>query len=132
MTSGRYVRIEGADTLRRTINKMEQGIDRDAARGDMKAAHLQAAEIVKSKAVQLVPTRSGRLQQTIRAAGAQRSGRVRAGFSRVPYAGPIHFGWPQRNIAPQPFLYDALDARRFEVRDAYERNIEQIKRKYGL
>jgi hypothetical protein len=132
MTSGRYVRIEGADELRRNINRMSQGIDRDAARGDMKAAHLQAAEIVKVKAVQLVPVRSGRLLQTIRAAGAQKSGRVRAGFARVPYAGPIHFGWPARRISPQPFLYDALDARRFEVRDAYERNLAQIRRKYRL
>jgi hypothetical protein len=25
----------------------------------------------------------------------------------VPYAGPIHWGWPSRGIAAQPFVSDA-------------------------
>jgi hypothetical protein len=130
--SGAYVRIDGADELRRKMNRMADGVNRDAARGDMKNAHREAAEVVAQKAVQLVPRRSGNLAATIRSAGTQKSGRVRAGFARVPYAGPIHFGWPQRGISPQPFLYNALDARRGEVLATYERNLEQIKRKYDL
>lgn len=130
--SSRYVRIEGAAELRRKMNRMADGIDREAARGDMKAAHKEAAEIVAQRALTLVPVRSGKLRDTIRAAGTQKSGRVRAGFARVPYAGVIHFGWPARTISPHPFLYDALDARRSEVLATYERNIEQIKRKYNL
>ncbi len=25
----------------------------------------------------------------------------------MPYAGPIHYGWPRRNIEPQPWLVNA-------------------------
>lgn len=132
MMAGGAVRVEGLDDVRRKIRKMEQGLDQDAAKGDLKAMNLQAAEIVAGVATSIVPTRTGELRATIRAAGAQKSGRVRSGYARVPYAGPIHFGWPQRNISPQPFLYDALDRRRNEVFDAYERNMSQIVKKYRL
>ena len=141
---GGAVRVEGLDDVRRKIRRMEQGLDQDAAKGDLKAMNLEAAEIVAGVATTLVPVRSGKLRDTIRAAGAQKSGRVRSGYNipqgaavsgnwgRMPYAGPIHFGWPARNISPQPFLYDALDRRRSEVFAAYDRNMSQIIKKYRL
>jgi len=144
MMAGGAVRVEGLDDVRRKIRKMEQGLDQDAAKGDLKRMNLEAAEIVAGVATGLVPVRTGKLRDTIRAAGAQKSGRVRSGYNipqgaaasgnwgRMPYAGPIHFGWPARNISPQPFLYDALDRRRSEVFDAYNRNMSQIVKKYRL
>jgi hypothetical protein len=57
---------------------------------------------------------------------------VRAGRTSVPYAGPIHFGWPAHNIEPTPFLYDALDQRRSEVIDLYEQRVGDLIRKNGL
>jgi hypothetical protein len=50
----------------------------------------------------------------------------------VPYAGPIHFGWPARNIRPNPFIYQVLDSRRDEVLKLYERRIDEIITKYDL
>jgi hypothetical protein len=126
------VRIQGARELRRNINRMQDAVDTQAAKADMKAAHLQGAAIVRDVAVTLVPIQLGRLRDTIRASGTIKSGRVRAGFVRVPYAGPIHFGWPARGIKPQPFLYDALDRRRSEVMANYERSIADIVKKYDL
>lgn len=111
---------------------MAAGVSKDAARGDMKKLNLDAAQLVAGTARGLVPVRSGRLQGSIRASGTQRSSRVRAGFKRVPYAGVTHFGWPARGIRPQTFLYDALDARRGEVLRAYEKGLEDIKRRYEL
>ena len=49
-----------------------------------------------------------------------------AGRKAVPYAGPIHFGWPARNIEPQPFLYDALDDKADEVAHLYGLGIEVL------
>jgi hypothetical protein len=34
--------------------------------------------------------------------------RVTAGSPSVPYAAPIHWGWPARNIAPNYYLTDPL------------------------
>lgn len=106
--------------------------DNKAAMGDLKSIHKDAADVVLDKALALVPVRSGRLKNTLRSAATQRSGRVRAGFKRVPYAGPIHFGWPERHISPQPFLYDALDWRRAEVIQTYEYGLKQLRKKYRL
>jgi hypothetical protein len=93
----------------------------------MQATHRRAGEIVALRAGTLVPVRTGTLRETIASAPTKYQGRVRAGRGQsVPYAGPIHFGWPARRIAPQPFIYDALDERRDEVVDLYTRRINEL------
>jgi hypothetical protein len=104
----------------------------DDAINDLKAVHTANANIVAGTARVLVPKRTGRLAGTIRGAGTKTGGRVRAGFKAVPYAGPIHFGWADRGIKPQPFLYDALDRRRNEVAQNYAQQLENLKRKHKL
>lgn len=101
-----------------------------AAGGDLseelREANKAAAEVVAAEARGRVPRRSGRLAKSIRATGGVRVAAVRAGGARMPYAGPIHFGWPAHNIRPQPFLYDAADDRRTEVIAVYEKNIADL------
>lgn len=126
------VRITGHKETRKKIRGILDDMDQQAARGELKVMNQEAAEIVQKRAVSLVPVRSGKLRDTIRAAGAQKSGRVRAGFKRVPYAGPIHFGWAARNIQPNLFLYDALDQRRHEVLQHYDQQLDALIKKYGL
>lgn len=126
------VRIEGHREVRRRIRQISDDLDQKAAKGELKVINQRAAEIVAGRAEQLVPVRSGTLRDTIRAAGTQKSGRVRAGFKRVPYAGPIHFGWAARGIVPQPFLYQALDQRRLEVFLHYDQQLESLIKKHGL
>jgi hypothetical protein len=107
-------------------------MDKNSAKGALKEMNLEAATIVKKKADGLVPVRTGRLAATLRASGTQKSARVRAGFKRVPYAGVVHFGWPARNIRPQPFLYEALDSRRAEVLAVYDERLSQLIKEYRL
>ena len=120
------IEVEGAKQLARAFRQVEGGL------ADLKAVHKDAAEIVATQARFEVPVRSGLLKSTIRSAGQARAGVVRAGFARVPYAGVIHFGWPRRNISPQPFLYDALDERTGEVLGKYKDNVDRLIRKHGL
>ena len=110
--------IDGLNKLRRALTKLD-----DAAKQDFKQAGFAAATVVVDEAKTLVPVRSGRLRDSIRAAKVVSGGKVYAGRARVPYAGPIHFGWANRNIRPNPFLYDAADKRVSEVMDAY---LEQL------
>lgn len=128
----RAVRIEGLKEVRSAIRAISDEMDRNGAKAELRVMNLHAAEVVKQKADSLVPRRSGQLAKTVRAAGTQKSARVRAGYQRVPYAGPIHFGWPARGIRPQPFLYDALDSRRTQVVEVYERGIDRLIRDYRL
>jgi hypothetical protein len=120
------IKVEGARELKKALKDVENGI------ADLKAVHADAAAIVEVKATSLVPRRSGTLGDSIRSSGNKSGGVVRAGRARVPYAGPIHFGWPARNIAPQPFLYDALDDRRSEVIDVYEKRVGDLIKKNKL
>lgn len=114
--------IDGLKEMLQDLKHMGQ-----QARDDMKETHRQAGEIVAKRAIVLAPVLTGTLSRTVVSAPTQRQGRVRIGRGQsVPYAGPIHFGWPARRIAPQPFVYDALDQRRDEVRDAYVVRINQL------
>lgn len=94
------VRIEGGARLRRTLRAAGDDLS------DLKAAHTAAAATAASGARGLVPTRTGRLAGSIRSSGTNSAGIVRAGRASIPYAGPIHWGWPARRIAAQPFLSD--------------------------
>lgn len=120
------IEIRGARQLRRKLSMLDGAID------DLKAIHKEAADVVMSEALARVPVETGTLRDTIRSSGTKTGGRVRAGFKRVPYAGPIHFGWPRRNIEPQPFLYDALDSRRRQVLDVYQDRLGDLLRRYDL
>ncbi len=128
----RSTKIAGADEVRRKIRNMQDAVSKTAAKSELKALHGDAAKIVEQDALGRAPVRSGRLRESIRSSGTQKAGVVRAGFARVPYAGPIHFGWAKRNIRPQPFLYDAKDARRDEVVRSVEQGIDALIRRFDL
>ena len=112
------VKLKGEAELRARL--------RAAAKADFKAANLEAAEVVKGDAVSRAPVLSGRLQGSIRAAATAKAGIIRAGWRSVPYVGVIHFGWARHSITPNPFLYDALDARRDEVLEVYEKRVQAL------
>jgi len=123
------VKIEGLSKVRRDLKKLAKDVDY----GDQfLAVNKTLADAVAGDSKNYVPVVSGGLQGSIRAAASKTSGRVKAGFKAVPYAGPIHFGWPARFIKPQPFIYDALDKRRAEVKDRYEQLIKKLIRQNDL
>jgi len=122
--------MQGDKEFKRMLSALDAKFD------DLKKFHLDLAELVMARALSRAPVRTGRLRETIRASGTKTAGRVRAGFKRVPYAGPVHFGWATRpNLArgqiggpimPNPFLYEALDERRNEVIQAYFDKVDEL------
>lgn len=115
------IRIEGMRDLRRELAKV--GDDMPAR---LKVVAKLAADEVAGTARTLAPRRSGALIGTIRTGVTQRSATVKAGGRRAPYAPPIHFGWHRRHIAPQPFLYRALDRQRDEVIEKFTKALQQL------
>lgn len=112
------VTVEGLNPLVRALRRAEH----TGALEMLRRANAEAAGDVHRRAARLVPVRSGRLASTLRGSATPRTGTVRAGSKRVPYAGVIHFGWPRRNISPQPFLTDALA--QTDVIGIFERHID--------
>jgi len=117
------VEVEGARELRRAMRRME------ADMGDLTDVNRAAAAIVSEAAGDLVPVLTGALHDSIRTTAARTRSAVVAGRGSVPYAGPIHFGWPARGIEPQPFLYEALDDRRDQVAAAYADRVGDLVRR---
>lgn len=99
------VEVKGAKELRKQLKAAGDDL------ADLKATHKKIAQIVEFDALQLAPVVTGGLVGSIRASGTQTAAIVRAGRSTIPYAGPIHWGWPARNITAQPFLVDAQEAK---------------------
>ena len=112
------IRVEGARRLRATMKRA--GIDLQ----ELKDAHREAADVVVGAT--RAPSRTGRLAGTVRPGATKTMAIVRAGYASVPYAGPIHWGWPKRNIRAQPFLSDAAQSSEPTWVQAYEREVNEI------
>jgi len=98
------VKVVGLATLVRTMRKAGEDLT------DLKAANDRAAQIVIGEAAATAPRRTGRLAGTLRASRTPGRARIMLGRASVPYAGPIHWGWPARNIAAQSFVSEAARA----------------------
>ena len=108
-----HVKVAGARQLRRELKK---------AGGDLsqlREANRQAARSILPIAAGLAPVTTGRLKASLRVAATNRAGMVRAGRKAVPYAGPIHWGWPLRGIRPNPFMTQAATNNEHIWMDAY-------------
>jgi HK97 gp10 family phage protein len=124
---GGKIQIDGLKETQKALREMS-----DDLKYKMKETHREAAEVVVEGSKRYVPFRTGKLAASIRAAATMTSGKVRVGSASVPYAGPIHFGWPARSIKPQPFIYDAMDVRRQEVLEIYSARITGLIDEYNL
>lgn len=130
------VEVEGARKLRRELRRAGRSLD------DLKEAGRAAANIVAERARTLAPKGpSGNLSADIRAGNIATGGIVKTGRKRIPYAGPIHWGWlkvganysggkykpsQKRNIKPNPFLSNAAtETERIWV-PVYEKYLEKV------
>lgn len=95
------IRVEGAAQLRRTLRRAGDDLT------DLKGAHAAAGAIAGQAARTNGPRRTGRLLGSVRWSGSATGAVVRAGRASVPYAMPIHWGWPSRGITAQPWVTKA-------------------------
>lgn len=101
----------------------EAGLDLD----DLKSTNAKVAGVVAGAGRTLAPVGStGRLAGTVRPGATRTMAVARAGYARVPYAGPIHWGWPKRNIKAQPFLSDAATSTEPTWQDIYMTFVEKV------
>lgn len=122
--NGVRVRVEGLSKATRALGKA--GADSQ----DMKVLMHELGMIVVKAAS--APVLSGRLSGTIRAGRGKTKAVVRAGGARAPYAGVVHYGWPARNIEPNPFLLNALQRKRGDVFNALDSGLDELLRKNNL
>lgn len=114
------VEIAGLKELRRTLRKAGDDL------ADLKQANGAAAAVAADGGRDRVPTLTGLLGSTIRSAGTKTAGIVRVGKTAVPYANPIHWGWPSRNIPANPFLSAGAVDTQDDWLPIYEARIDEI------
>jgi hypothetical protein len=114
------VRVEGLGPFIRAMREAQADLD------ELKDATQKAGTIVLAAAAGRAPRRTGTLASSGRASRAARKAIVRFGSARVPYAGPIHWGWPRRHIAAQPFALDAARATEPMWLAGFTRDLERI------
>lgn len=119
-------KVEG---LSKTLRALERA---GAAAADMRDGMHRIGNIVVARAVPRAPRKSGRMAGTIRAGRGKTKAVVRMGGGSVPYAGVVHYGWPDRNIAPQPVLIDALQSSRDQIFTALNDELDKLLRDADL
>lgn len=124
MARGPIVHVDGARELRTTLRKAGTDLR------DFNEAHRAVSTVVASAGRARAPRRTGRLASSVRPAGTRTQAIARAGNNTtVPYANPIHWGWPKRGIAPALFLTTAAQDTEEEWVSVYEGRLLQIMRK---
>lgn len=117
------IEVEGYKEMRRLMRQ----IGDDKLKEMLKDANYEAAKIVADEAQKEAPKVSGRLAASVRPNRAVGYGAVRAGSAaRVPYAGPIHYGWPARGIKANDFIGRALKNKLGAARKNYQKNIRRL------
>ena len=109
------VEVIGEDRLAFTLRRFAAALD------DMAPAHRAAAGIALQAARARTPVQSGRLRASGMVGGTGQYGDV---IFTAPYAGPIHWGWPARGIAPSLFAVKGVEASQEQWLDAYTNAIQ--------
>lgn len=118
------IRITG---LAKTVRAMEKS-GADAA--DMRdLMHALGMTVVRAAGP---PVLTGATAASARAGRGKTKAVVRAGGARVPWAPVVHYGWPARNIAPNPWLATALQQTRSRVLSQLDAGLGDILKRNDL
>ncbi len=121
------VQVEG---LRQTVKALEQfGVEVTDLKDVFGGIAAEGARLAKGFA----PNRTGRLDASIRGNRAKNKAVVAAGNARrVPYAGPLNYGWAARGIKARLFMQRADTALQPKAVDMLDQGLTQAARKAGL
>lgn len=113
-------RVEGAKELKASMTAAGVKLS------DLSAVNKRTADKVAQASRSSAPRRTGALAASTRPSGTRAAAVVRAGSAAIRYGPPIHFGWPDRNIAPQPWIYATAQATESEWQGYYEAEVDKI------
>lgn len=118
--------VEGLNQTVRTLKQFGVSVE------DLKEGNKQISSKVAKDAIAIAPRLTGNLASSIKGTAQQRKAVITAGGQRVPYAGPIEYGWPVRNIEARPYLRKAGWKNKEFIIRKYEENIRDLAYKYDL
>lgn len=114
------VEVQGAKALRTQLRAV--GVDL----ADLKKAHASVATMIVARSRSGAPIASGALAASVRGSGQAGAAMLRAGRAALPYANPVHWGWPARHIPARPWLWDTVQDRQADIVDVYESAVQLL------
>jgi hypothetical protein len=122
------IQVTGLRRVRSNLRKIDTSLPKE-----LRQANLAAAKLVAEDSERFAPERTGRLARSVGARASTTSASVKAGTGvRVPYAGPIHFGWKSRGIAAQEFIYKAIVVNKKKITKLYSKSLDDVIKRAGL
>jgi hypothetical protein len=109
------VKVEGARELRRAMKGAGQSLK------DLTSVHRDVGQVVMNAAQ--APVRTGRLQASMKSAPTGTKARV---SSTLPYAAPIHWGVPSRNLSPNPWISRAAESTEQTWTNLYHTRVQEL------
>lgn len=110
------------------IEQLEE-VSGENLKKNLRKAHRTASSEAAKLSKRDAPVRTGALQKSIKASPTSTMGRISIG---APQAGPVIFGWPDRNIEPQPFPFQAITEGEDDIMKAYEDGVNTLLEQIGL
>lgn len=123
-TSGIYV--QGLRDLTRALERA--GVDVEELKDVMGAIATKATNVMQP----FIPSRSGALRASARGNRAKGKAVVTIGKARTPYANPIQWGWPSRNIKGARFVERTDDVMETIAPQMLEAGWAAIAERHGL
>lgn len=120
------VRVTGLNETVRALQRL--GVEVDDIKDVMADIAAEGARL----AGQYAPRRSGRLAASVRGNRAKGKAVVTAGKAKVPWAGPVNYGWPARGIKGRFFMQKADQALAPEAVRRLEAGIDRLINGVGL
>ena len=118
--------INGLKEVASSLDKIEKGIRENLELNKELSSNLA------QKASAMAPKLTGALASSVVGNPSSERAQIVAGSAAVPYAGVIEYGWPARNIQPQPYLNKAVNDNLGYIIEKYEDSIKDIVKKYDL
>lgn len=120
------IKVEGLNDVVRAL--VELGFEVE----DLKAAfgRISAHGLIVYRS--FTPRRTGTLRGDYRASRTKNRAALAVGRASVPYARPVQWGWPARNIKPAHFVQKGDRAMEPRVIPLLEADINRIVKKKGL
>ena len=120
------VRVDGLSAVTRALVGMGVEVE------DLKDAFSSIASVGARIAAGFAPKLTGRLAGDVRGNRARNKAVIAAGRVSVPYAGPINYGWPARNIEAAGFMQRADQELQPYALRRLQQNIDAAVRRRGL
>jgi phage gpG-like protein len=113
---------EVTDTLKKLGRDLESNIE----------LNKELSTTLSQKASAMAPKLTGDLASSVVGNPSAEKAQILAGSAAVPYAGVQEYGWPERNIRPQPYLNPAVRDNMGYIIEKYNDSIQKAIKQYDL